>query len=176
MKDSHSSTSPLPEHSGGSPENVPSGGRPGDRAEVEAPARLKCLGVRPIGAASSVCEIASGFGGGPPLSVYPESAKGKALRDVRTARGLSLREVASAVSLTCVRLGGLERGRYVLSSEQWDWLLLKVATLEPAALSKPGDRPTTAREAEVMAEAVARAARALLDDEHVLPGAEVIDE
>jgi hypothetical protein len=159
MKDSHSSTSPLPEHSGGSPEEVPSGGRRGDRAEAGAHVRLKCLVVRPIGSTSPVCELASGFGIGPPLPVYPESAKGKALRDVRTVRGLSLWEVASAVGLTCVRLGGLERGRYVLSSEQWDWLLLKVAALEPAAPSKPGDRPTTTREAEAMAEAVARAWR-----------------
>jgi hypothetical protein len=57
-----------------------------------------------------------------------------------------------------------------------DGMVVQLADEIASALSNPVDRPTTAREAEVMAEAVARAARALLDDEHVLPGAEVIDE
>jgi hypothetical protein len=56
---------------------------------------------------------------GPPLPKYPESPRGKALRDARTARGLSLREVADALGLKVERLGGLERGRYTLSEEQW---------------------------------------------------------
>jgi hypothetical protein len=97
MKDSHTSTSPLPEHSGGSPENVPSGGRPGDRAEVEAWERL-------------------GIDGRPFLGTLPE-------------------------------VHPLPPLEFTIEHD------------EPAAPSKPGDRPTTTREAEAMAEAVARAWR-----------------
>lgn len=70
---------------------------------------------------------------GPPLPQYPESPRGKALRDTRVTRGLGLREVADAVGLRVERLGGLERGRYTLSEEHWDALLLEVATLERRA-------------------------------------------
>jgi hypothetical protein len=83
--------------------------------------------VQPIGSTLPACEYAQMFG--EPLPKYPESPKGKALRDVRVVRGLSLREVASAVGLSVVRLGELERGRRTLSEEQWDELLLTVATM-----------------------------------------------
>jgi hypothetical protein len=89
---------------------------------------LRTLPVTPIGSTRPVGEDSSMHREG--LPKYPESPRGKALRDVRVARGISLREAASAVGISVVRFGELERGRRTLSEEQWDLLLRRIATLE----------------------------------------------
>lgn len=92
--------------------------------------RLKILDVTPVGSTPSVCDLVAPIGNHHELPVYPESPRGKALRDLRVSRGLSLREAARAAGLSDERLGGLERGRYTLADEQWGALLDLVGRLE----------------------------------------------
>jgi hypothetical protein len=175
MKDSHSSTSPLPEHSGGSPENVPSGGRPGDRAEGdELERRADATAAQEASQPWATRSYLEGL-----RDRADEPLRG-ALTRLLDAPPLSAEDAVELERLAALSSEELDVELAVLGVDPAPFLervRTFVATLpevrplppleftielehdEPAALSKPGDRPTTTRDAEVMAEAAARAWR-----------------
>ena len=62
-------------------------------------------------------------------AVYPKHPRGKALRALRTACDITMRDAASLAGVTAEQLSGLEWGRYVLASDnEWCELYAMLAT------------------------------------------------
>ena len=73
----------------------------------------------------------------PRRGLLPISPFGAYLREMRTAAGKSLREVADALSISHVYLGEVERGRRrVLPKKYWKKLAQCVPGISPAQLKK----------------------------------------
>jgi hypothetical protein len=172
-------TDPLNEHSGGSPENAPSGGRRGDRAEG-----MRLVFADRPGPLMLLLEVDTWpelrLEGRPVPGVLPAPLSVEDAVELERLTALSSEELdAELAGLRVDPAPFLERMRAFVAALEpehlpecsgWtfdhggpfdcpgapaceairDGTVVRLA-LEPAALSEPGDRPTTAREAEVMA-------------------------
>jgi hypothetical protein len=135
-------TDPLPEHSGGSPENAPSGGRRGDRAEG-----MRLVFADRPGPLMLLLEVDTWpelrLEGRPVPGILPASLSDEDAVELERLSAMSSADLdAELAGLGVDPAPFLERMRAFVATLGPD---------EPTALSKPDDRPTTTREAEVMA-------------------------
>ena len=99
---------------------------------------LDLYNVRPVG--TSV-----GFGSGPAgcglveAPTFPRSHLGSALREMRVAAGMSLRQAANLLDLRPVHVSGLERGSIALEARDWVRVLEIASSVLDEALEEADD-------------------------------------
>jgi hypothetical protein len=84
---------------------------------------MKLRRQQPIGTQQTLAFVCPGGLRPVDLPVYPPSPRGEALRALRVDLRIGLREAATAMGLSAVELGEIERGVSVPEEEaSWAWL------------------------------------------------------